>query len=73
MSNKDKIGCLYMFLSFSIVTPIWYYLLYQILVTINASELLMFLFWIYVPVGVVLGISKGVLEQVFAESNTVSK
>lgn len=40
-------------LSLLVVLPIWYYLLYQILVRVNASELMFFLFWIYVPVGIV--------------------
>jgi len=33
-----------------IVAPIWLYLLYQILVRVQATELMFFLFWIYVPV-----------------------
>jgi len=33
-----------------IAIPIWFYLLYQILVRVNASELMFFLYWIYVPV-----------------------
>jgi hypothetical protein len=33
-----------------ITTPIWYYLLYAVLVAINADRLLWFLYWIYVPV-----------------------
>ena len=37
--------------SLFVVLPIWYYLLYQILVRVNASELMFFLFWVYVPVG----------------------
>ncbi len=32
--------------------PIWYYLLYKILEAINASELMWFLYWIYVPVSI---------------------
>ena len=39
------------FFSALIVTPIWYYLLYQILARVGASELMWFLFWVYVPVG----------------------
>lgn len=31
--------------------PIWYYLMYQILVRVNASELMWFLFLVYVPMG----------------------
>ena len=32
-----------------ITMPIWYYLVYQILVRVEASELMWFLFWVYVP------------------------
>lgn len=37
-----------------VVTPIWYYLLYKILRAVNASELMMFLFWVYFPAGLLL-------------------
>lgn len=37
-----------------VVAPIWYYLLYQILVRVNATELMMFLFWAYVPIGILV-------------------
>ena len=36
-----------------IAAPIWYYLLYQILVRVNASELMFFLYWVYLPVGLI--------------------
>lgn len=29
--------------------PIWFWLMYQILVRVNASELMWFLYWVYVP------------------------
>jgi len=32
-----------------VTSPIWFYLLYQLLVRVGASELMFFLFWIYVP------------------------
>ena len=31
--------------------PIWCYLLYKVLCLVGATELMWFLFWIYVPVG----------------------
>ena len=31
--------------------PIWYYLLYKVLGMVGATELMWFLFWIYVPAG----------------------
>ncbi len=33
--------------------PIWYYLLYKILQAVNATDLMWFLYWIYLPVGIV--------------------
>jgi hypothetical protein len=39
-------------LSLFVSIPIWFYLLYQILVRVGATELMMFLFWIYVPVSI---------------------
>jgi hypothetical protein len=40
---------LVLFVSF----PIWFWLLYQVLVRVQASELMWFLFWVYVPVQIV--------------------
>lgn len=42
--------------AFLITTPIWFFLLYKILVLVNASELMFFLFWIYVPLTVFVGV-----------------
>ena len=39
-------------LSIFVSCPIWYYLLYKILIAVHATELMMFLFWIYVPVNI---------------------
>ena len=34
--------------------PIWLYLLYQILESVNANELMWFLYWVYVPVTLIV-------------------
>lgn len=39
-----------------IVAPIWYYLLYKMLEAVNASELMWFLFWAYIPVSLITSI-----------------
>lgn len=39
-----------------ITGPIWYYLLYKILEAVKASELMWFLYGIYVPVAIIMGI-----------------
>lgn len=41
-------------LSVIVVAPIWYYLVYKILQGINATELMWFLYWIYLPVGIIV-------------------
>lgn len=42
-----KIGII---LTLSLAAPIWFWLLYQILERVNASELMWFLYWVYLPV-----------------------
>lgn len=39
-----------------VVLPIWYWLMYQVLDRINASELMWFLYWVYVPFGLLANI-----------------
>lgn len=36
-----------------VVTPIWYYLIYQVLKRVDASDVMWLLYWIYVPVGLI--------------------
>ena len=55
-------------LAMSLVTmfiqlPIWFYIVYYILTTIQASELVMFLFWIYIPASLFVNIIVGVLQH----------
>ncbi len=40
-------------LTLCITLPIWYYLQYKILGLVGATELMWFLFWIYIPVAIV--------------------
>jgi hypothetical protein len=39
-------------LTLFVVLPIWFFLLYSVLVRVDASELMWFLFWVYMPVTV---------------------
>ena len=59
--NKTKTkfaigGCLIYILHLIVTLPIWYYLLYHILKCVEATQLMWFLYWVYVPVGFVLAI-----------------
>jgi len=38
------------FLTIAIALPIWFYIMYQVLDAVNASELTWFLYWVYIPV-----------------------
>jgi hypothetical protein len=42
-------------IAFTINLPIWFYLLYRILQAVGASELMWFLYWVYVPFSMFVG------------------
>jgi hypothetical protein len=46
-----------------VVLPIWYFLLYRILSAINASELMWFLYWVYLPVGIIVQFISKIAED----------
>jgi len=50
-------------LALFVVSPIWYYLLYQILVKVNASELMFFLYWVYIPAAIFASILAKIAES----------
>jgi hypothetical protein len=43
--------------------PIWFYLLYKILVAVNATEVMWFLFWAYIPVATVANVIGRITEK----------
>lgn len=47
---KAIAGLLALFVSL----PIWFYLLYQILEAVHATQLMWFLYWAYVPVSILV-------------------
>ncbi len=46
-----------------IVMPIWFYILYQILDAIKASELTWFLYFIYVPFAMFVGMVSNIISN----------
>ena len=50
------------FLAIFLVLPIWFWLMYQILVRVDASELMWFLYWIYVPASLASAVLTKLLE-----------
>ena len=61
MENKKKVvsGLITLFISL----PIWYFLLYNVLKYVQASELMWFLYWGYVPLGIFAQILGGILTD----------
>lgn len=51
-------------LAICITLPIWYYILYQILTAIAASDLTWFLYYIYVPVGLFTSILGSIARSI---------
>jgi len=49
-------------LSLCVLLPIWYYLMYQVLVRVSASDVMWLLYWIYLPVGIITSIMTKIVE-----------
>lgn len=49
-------------LALVITLPIWFYLQYKILVMIQATELMWFLFWVYLPVTIFISVTSKIIE-----------
>ena len=60
MSALSKIAGI---LTVFIQLPIWYYLLYKVLEASHATELTWFLFWIYIPLGLFIGIVTKMVQR----------
>ena len=49
-------------LGLAVTLPIWYYLIYKLLEAAPATELMWFLFWVYVPAGLLVNILTKIAE-----------
>ena len=67
MNAKQKVGCAFAIIRTLVTQPIWYYLLYKILQAVEASDLMWFLFWVYLPVGIILVMIEAIMSSVFDE------
>jgi len=43
--------------------PIWVYILHSVLVAIEADQLTMFLFWVYIPVTALVGFIGNLIDE----------
>lgn len=67
MSIKAKVGCLLGFFQILIPTGIWYYLLFQIMALVQASETMWIMYWIYMPVGFLLSLTRVIVDSIFED------
>ena len=50
-------------IGFCVTIPIWLYLVYKILLLVEATELMWFLYWIYVPAVVLVSVLNIILDE----------
>lgn len=65
MKTKAKLGCATGILTICISMPMWYWLLYQILKHVGASETMWLVYYIYIPFGFVMMIVNEIIKSVF--------
>lgn len=64
---KQGVSCAGVLIAATISTPIWYWMIYQILVRVDATPTMWVFYWIYLPVGVVLAILRVVTDGLLAD------
>lgn len=67
MKTKTKVSIIATALLSVINLPIWFYLLYKILVKVEASELMWFFYVIYVPSTLIVGLLVHILRDLDGE------
>ena len=67
LTLRQGIGCIGVTIGVLIHTPIWYWLVYQILVRVDATPTMWVFYWIYLPVGVVLASLRIVTDGILAD------
>lgn len=49
---RKAIRAVGLLVSLCVTVPIWYFLIYEVLIAVHADRLMWFLYWIYFPAGV---------------------
>ena len=60
--DKKLLGCLVAFMGIFFVMPLWYYLLYRLLQAAHADTAMWVCYWVYTPLGLLLGMIKALWE-----------
>lgn len=67
MKPKQKAGCAIGILTICIQVPMWYWLIYKILLSVNANETMWLVFYVYVPFAFAIQIAGKLVENIFDE------
>lgn len=67
VSLKQGVSCIGVVIAVMIHTPIGYWLVYQILVRIDATPTMWVFYWIYLPIGLVLAFLRVITDGLLAE------
>lgn len=63
MNTKKQFTCFFGLVRLFVVTPIWYYLLWFLLKSVEANETAFALFWAYFPTNFVLSFFQTIVES----------
>lgn len=64
---KAKIGCIFGTLDLLFRLPVWWFIIYQIITTLQLSQTVIGAFWVYVVFSFVLGLGKSIAEVIAEE------
>lgn len=67
MTLKQGVSCIGVCVAVLIHMPLWYWLVYQIRVRIDATPTMWVFYWIYLPVGLVLTFIRVITDGLLAE------
>lgn len=67
VSFKQGVSCMGLAIALLIHTPIWYWLIYQILVRVDATPTMWVFYWIYLPVGLVMAFLRVITDGLLAD------
>jgi hypothetical protein len=60
---KSVTGCLLAFLQLGIGTPLWLYLMYQVLIRLDIPPHVWTAYWVYVPFMLISAVVRAIWEQ----------
>lgn len=63
MTTNTKLRVILAIMTTCLTIPIWLYLLFRILVAIEATPVMWLLFWVYVPAAIIVRIIQSIIEK----------